>query len=131
VGEGEGGGEEKFIGICRANVSEKREIKGFWWTPDKPEHRLFGILTLETGEGANLETLAEGSFSVEAFNPTNQVIHGHDQKTCQSLSSSSSEVKSRLLIICPNRSKSAPACLLIARLIGQYLEFANRKAQGF
>jgi hypothetical protein len=62
-------------------MSEKREIKGFWWTPNKPEHRLFGILTLEQGEGAELETFAEGGFNAEAFDPKEQVIHGEDEHT--------------------------------------------------
>ena len=60
-------------------MSEKREIKGFWWTPEKPEHRLFGVLTLERGEGADLETFAEGGFSAQAFDPAKQIIHGQDE----------------------------------------------------
>lgn len=60
-------------------MTEKREIKGFWWTPDKPEYRVFGILTLELGEGAQLVTFAEGGFTAEAFDPNNQVIHGQDE----------------------------------------------------
>lgn len=61
-------------------MSEKREIKGFWWTPEKPEHRIFGVLTLETGEGAILETFVEGGFFAKAFDPDKQIIHGQDEQ---------------------------------------------------
>lgn len=60
-------------------MSNERKIKGFWWTPDKPAHRLFGILTLKTDDGAHLETFDEGGFSAEAFDPVNKVIHGQDE----------------------------------------------------
>src|SRR5439155_23102386 len=60
-------------------MTEKREIKSFWWTPDHPETRWFGVLTLDAGCGPTLEGFVEQSEPFEGVPPLGRVIHGKDE----------------------------------------------------
>lgn len=61
------------------DTGTKREIKSFWWSPDHPEARWFGTLTLERGEGPQLELIVERGSSDLDKHPLGPVIHGKDE----------------------------------------------------
>ena len=60
-------------------MSTKRQIKSFWWFPDHPETRWFGILSLELGLTPELELFIERLSSTDEVRPLGSVIHGKDE----------------------------------------------------
>ena len=44
-------------------MKAKRQIKSFWWTPEHPETKWFGTLTLEPDETPELELFVESGFT--------------------------------------------------------------------
>ena len=57
----------------------KREIKSFWWAPDRADVRWFGTLTLESGETPSLELIVERGDPFTDRRPLGPVIHGKDE----------------------------------------------------
>ena len=60
-------------------MSTKREIKSFWWSPDRPETRWFGTLTLGPDQTPELELIVERQDPAEQALPLGRVIHGKDE----------------------------------------------------
>lgn len=61
------------------NVTEKREIKSFWWSPDRPEIRWFGTLVLEREQSPTLEFYVERRSPVDGMQSIGRVIHGMNE----------------------------------------------------
>jgi hypothetical protein len=60
-------------------MSNERTIKSFWWSPDQPATRWFGILTLELDETPSLELFLERTAPSQPLPPVGSVIHGMDE----------------------------------------------------
>jgi hypothetical protein len=60
-------------------MNTPRTIKSFWWSPEKPETRCFGILTLELDETPSLELFLERANPASTLPPAGNVIHGMDE----------------------------------------------------
>lgn len=58
-------------------MTKKRQIKGFWWFPDRTEFRCSGDLNLD--EDATLEIYFERNSPVAGVPARNAVIHGQDE----------------------------------------------------
>ena len=61
------------------DFAAEREIKSFWWTPNRPETRWFGTLTLARGAMPHLELVAEGTDLFDDHMPLGRVLHGEDE----------------------------------------------------
>lgn len=59
--------------------NSKREIKSFWWSPQKPDARWFGILNLHSGKTPRLELFEEREDFSEQTIKLGPVIHGKDE----------------------------------------------------
>ncbi len=57
----------------------KREAQGFWWSPDRPDERVFGILQHSNGGSPNLELFSGGTSASKAVE-FGSVIHGTDER---------------------------------------------------
>lgn len=60
-------------------MSVKKEVKGFWWAPGRPDVRWFGTLTLEPRRTPKLEVFAEQSGPLEDMHEFGRVVHGKDE----------------------------------------------------
>jgi hypothetical protein len=60
-------------------MSAIRTIKSFWWSPEKPATRCFGILTLKLEETPSLELFLERANPAATLPPAGSVIHGMDE----------------------------------------------------
>lgn len=60
-------------------MSNKREIKSFWWSPSCPEERWFGTLTLELNHTPRLEIFVERRSPMDGVKQLGRVIHGMDE----------------------------------------------------
>jgi hypothetical protein len=60
-------------------MSPPRTIKSFWWSPDQPATRWFGILTLELDDTPSLELFLERTVPIQPLPPVGSVIHGMDE----------------------------------------------------
>jgi hypothetical protein len=56
-----------------------RSIKSFWWSPDHPEIRWFGTLTLELDKTPSLELFIERTAQSQPLPTFGTVIHGKDE----------------------------------------------------
>ncbi len=57
----------------------EREIKSFWWAPNRPETRWFGTLTLARGAMPHLELVVERTNLFDDRMPLGRVLHGKDE----------------------------------------------------
>jgi hypothetical protein len=60
-------------------VSAKREIRGFWWSPEHPETRWFGTLALGPDEGPTVEVFMEPTEPLKEVRLPGGVVHGNDE----------------------------------------------------
>jgi hypothetical protein len=61
------------------SLERNRDIKSFWWSPEKPELRWFGILNLHLGKSPRLELFEERGASTDKTTKLGPVIHGKDE----------------------------------------------------